>query len=184
MERTPYAARLRYLDADDLDNGDVDFDGLDVHATDGTSIGEVDGFLLDPGVGRALYIVVDSGGWFSSRRYLLPIGHAVVDRKAPALRVDVARENLRSYPDFDERTFPSLSDDDLRRFEHRMSAVCCPDDLAADADSWRFDGARHYQQPPWWPAAAYTKSRLREIAPASFRERRRTPRHGAVGSAG
>jgi hypothetical protein len=132
MERTTYASRLRYLDADDLDDSVVDFDGLDVRGTDDSKLGEVDGFLVDPGSGRVLYTVVDSGGWFTSRRFLVPIGHATVNRERPALRVDISRDSLRNYPEFDERRFRELSDDELSAYEQRMASICCPDDLRGD----------------------------------------------------
>jgi hypothetical protein len=171
MQQTPYASRLRYLDADDLDDSDVDFDGLDVRGTDGDKLGEVDGFLVEPGSGRVLYTVVDSGGWFTSQRFLLPIGHAVVDRERAAMLVDVTQERLRNYPEFDEARFRNLSDEDLRNYERQMASICCPDDLRAEGAGWRHEAARHYQQPAWWSAGAYTASRLRPIEPASFRTR-------------
>jgi hypothetical protein len=171
MDQTTYASRLRYLDADDLDDSDVDFDGLDVRGTDGEKLGEVAGFLVDHGSGRVLYTVVDSGGWFKSRRFLVPIGHASVERDGPSLRVDVVRDRLRDYPEFDEARFGDFSNDDLRAYEQRMAAICCPDDPRGDIAAWRHEAARHYQQPSWWSAAAYTASRLRPIEPASFRTR-------------
>lgn len=175
MQQTTYASRLRYLDADDLDNSDVDFEGLDVRGPDGEKLGEVDGFLVDSGTGRVLYTVVDSGGWFTSRRFLLPIGHATVDREASALRVDVTQGRLRLYPEFDERQFRQLSDEDLRSYEHRMGTVCCPEEATGDVAGWRHDSARHYQQPAWWSATMFTASRLRPIEPSSFRTRTYAP---------
>ena len=170
MQQT-FASRLRYLDADDLDDSDMDFDGLDVRGPDDDKLGEVDGFLVDSGSGRVLYTVVDSGGWFTSRRFLMPIGHATVDRAGTALRVDVSRERLRNYPEFDAETFRGLTDDELRTYENRMGSICCPDDVPGDPAAWRHDAARHYQQPVWWAASAYTASRLRPIEPSSFRSR-------------
>lgn len=171
MQQTTYASRLRYLDADDLDDFDVDFDGLDVRGVGGDKLGEVDGFLVDPGPGRVLYTVVDSGGWFTSRRFLVPIGHAVVDRERPSLHVDIARDRLRDYPEFDEARFRDLSDEELRSYDGRMRSICCPDEVRGEASGWHHGDARHYQQPAWWSAGAYTASRLRPIEPASFRTR-------------
>ena len=117
MNQTTYASRLRYLDAKDIDNSIVNFSGLNVRGTDGSKLGDVDGFLVDSASGRVLYTVVDSGGWFRSRRFLLPIGHATVDRSAGALDVDVSRDRLTSYPEFDEKRFTSFSDEDFRAFD-------------------------------------------------------------------
>src|SRR5687767_11732484 len=170
MAQMSYASRLRYLDADDLDDSVVDFDGLDVRGTDNAKLGDVDGFLVDPASGRVLYTVVDSGGWFRSRRFLLPIGHAEVDRDAGALRVDVGRETLRNYPEFDETRFGTLSDTDLAAYESRMAALCCPDDLRT-AETPALDSGRHYGQPDWWKPGAYTPERLRPVEASAYRDR-------------
>ena len=105
MDTPAYAARLRYLDADDVDDAVVDYDGLDVYGTDGEKIGDVDGFIIDPDARRVNYVVVDSGGWFTSRRLLLPIGHASLSADRRALQADVTRETLRGLPEYDERRF-------------------------------------------------------------------------------
>ena len=162
MAQTSYASRLRYLDAKDLDNSVVNFNRLDVRGSDGTKLGDVDGFLVDGSSGRVLYTVVDSGGWFRSRRFLLPIGHATVDRNAGALNVDVSRDRLTSYPEFDEGRFTSFSDEDFRTFDTAMAAECCPDDEAIDPTSGP-DARRHYKQPDWWTSNAYLPERLRPV---------------------
>ena len=170
MEQTTYASRLRYLDADDIDDSVVDFDGLDVRGTDGSKLGDVDGFLVDPASGRVLYTIVDSGGWFSSRRFLVPIGHATVDSDARALRVDVSRDSLTTgYPEFDEERFSTMSDTDYKAFEHRMAAICCPDDVSGEA--WRSERGRHYRQPAWWNAGGLGADRLRPVTSRPYRDR-------------
>ena len=167
MEQTTYVSRLRYLDADDLDDSIVNFDGLDVRGSDGEKLGEVDGFLVDPQSHRVLYTVVDSGGWFSSRRFLLPIGHTMIDRDSQALLVDVSRQALSAYPEFDERRFNEMSDTDFRSYQERMASVCCTDESPAGSSaSW--NERRHYQQPGWWPASAYTPESLRPIEARPF----------------
>ena len=176
MAQMTYASRLRYLDADDLDDSVVDFDGLDVRGTDNAKLGDVEGFLVDPASGRVLYVVVDSGGWFSSRRFLLPIGHAAIDRDASALRVDVARDTLRTYPEFDEDRFREFSDEDFNAYEKRMTAACCPDDATSSSGSGlASDGRRHYTQPAWWSAGAYTADRLRPVQADTFAREDRNP---------
>lgn len=170
MEQTTYASRLRYLDAEDLDDSFVNFDALDVQGNDGTKLGDVDGFLVDPAAGRVLYTVVDSGGWFTSRRFLVPIGHASVDRDASVLRVDVTRDTLRNYPEFDESRFREFSDDDLKTYEHRLAAACCPED-ARNTATWTREGDRHYAQPDWWKPDAYRPERLRPVETRPYRTR-------------
>ena len=100
MDTLTYAARLRYLDADDVDDAVVDFDGLDVHGRDGQKLGDVDGFIVDADARRVNYIVVDSGGWFTSRRFLLPVGHATIAGDRRSLQVDVSRDALGRFPEY------------------------------------------------------------------------------------
>jgi hypothetical protein len=164
MEHTTYASRLRYLDADDVDDTVVDYDGLSVIGPDEEGIGEVDGFIVDSEAGRLHYIVVDSGGWFSSRRVLVPVGHARLGSDSRALRLDVPRATLSRYPEFHEDRFREFSDDELKRFESRMGAACCPDEPAAD----RYGTERHYAQPDWWTPSAYARERLRPVDTSAY----------------
>src|SRR5512146_380572 len=131
MDITSISSRLRYLDASDVDDPNVKFDGLPVRDTGGHVLGDLDGFLVDEMSGRVYYTVVDAGGWFRSRRLLLPIGHAHLAENRHALDVDVSPDALRGYPAFDEDRFPEFTDDEWRAFEQRMAVACCPDD---DAD--------------------------------------------------
>jgi hypothetical protein len=171
MEQTRYASRLRYLDAADLDDTAVDFDGLDVRGTDDSRLGDVDGFLVDPSSGRVLYTVVDSGGWFTSRRFLVPIGHMTIEPDRRAMRVDVSRETLRRFPDFKEKDFGDFSDDELKSYEHRMIEVCCPEQAESVTSTADLTAAAspHYQQPAWWRPDDYPAERLHPIQPRPFK---------------
>ena len=172
METSSYASRLRYLDAVDVDDSVVDFDGLDVRGRDGDKLGVVDGFIVDLASGRVLYIVVDSGGWFRSRRFLAPIGHAIVDQGRRALALDISKERLQNYPEFDEDRFSAFTDADLRMFETRMSEACCPEESveqeATSSTTWAFETHQHYRQPEWWKGGGHMHERLRPVeSPAS-----------------
>jgi hypothetical protein len=177
MRRGSYASRLRYLDAVDVDDSVVNFDGLDVQGYDHEKLGVVDGFIVDLASGRVLYVVVDSGGWFRSRRFLAPIGHAVIDQGRQALALDITKAQLHGYPEFEEDRFSDFSDEDLRTFETRMAEVCCPeepiDDVSVAPAStpllWAYDTRRHYRQPDWWTGAAYAHERLRPVESPSYR---------------
>lgn len=167
MEQT-YASRLRYLDADAIDASTIDFSRLDVRGRDGDKLGRVDGFIVDADSGRLYHLVVDSGGWFSSRRFLLPAGHASVDRDAGAVRIDLDRRTLERYPAFDPGTFRAFSDDELRAFERRTHEACCPEDrLEAGESGWAYDTRRHFTQPSWWSPGSYRTERLRPVGTAA-----------------
>ena len=172
METSSYASRLRYLDAVDVDDSVVDFDALDVCGRDGEKLGAVEGFIVDLASGHVLYIVIDSGGWFRSRRFLAPIGHAVIDQQRRALVLDISKDRLHNYPEFDEGRFSAFTDADLRTFDTRMSQACCPEesveDIATPITTWAFETHRHYRQPDWWKGGGHMHERLRPVeSPAS-----------------
>jgi hypothetical protein len=165
LEHTTYASRLRYLDAENVDDPAVEYDDLDVRGPDGEKLGDVEGFIVDAQAGRVYYMVVDAGGWFTHNRLLLPIGHVVLDRDQKALNVDVTRDALMRYPQFDEDRFREFSDEDLRLFESRMVEACCPDDVTGEVSvrSWAFDTRNHYRQPAWWSRDSFQVERLRPV---------------------
>jgi hypothetical protein len=159
MATTTYASRLRYLDADDVDDSVVDFDGLDVLDSNDERLGEIDGFIVHSDSRRVLYAVVNSGGWFSSQRFLLPIGHlGPIDRNSGSILSDLTRSALRSYPEFDGDRFREFTDDELRDFEVRTAAACCPGDSVVGT-AWGYESRAHYRQPEWWNAESYRRER-------------------------
>ncbi len=67
---------LKYVVADRMHSGDANFDGMPVESPTGEKLGSIDGFIVDAASPRPYYVVVDAGGWFKSRHFLLPVGHA------------------------------------------------------------------------------------------------------------
>jgi hypothetical protein len=177
METTPYASRLRFLDANDVDAAVVDYDGLDVHGPDGDRIGRVDGFVIDPDARRVYYVVIDSGGWFTSQRLLLPIGHASLATDRKSLQTDVTRDVLSRLPELDEDRFRRFTDDELKTFERDTVVACCPDEPLEEVSStdWTYDRRHHYRQPSWWPEKPYSPDRLRAISRSVFGGSTRPP---------
>jgi len=165
MVEPRYASRFRYLDAADIDPGMVRFAGLDVIGADGERIGSVEGFVVDVDLPRVNHIVIDSGGWFSSRRLLLPIGHAALAEDRKSLRTDVRRDALRWLPDFDAARFGAFTDGELHAFERNTVLVCCPDEPLEQVAgaAWSYDSEPHYRQPEWWVAGWYASERLRPL---------------------
>lgn len=142
---------LRYVDAGDLD-GSVKFDGLEVDSFSDEKLGTVDGFVVDVNSGRPYYVVVDAGGWFSSKYFLLPIGHAGLDAADKKLVADLSKDHVAKYPGFDRDVFDELSSKELDRIDREMAKVCCPEE-AADNDvdyARRYETWKHYQNETWW----------------------------------
>jgi hypothetical protein len=152
MDYTWSNSRLRYIDAGKLQHSRVDFDGLDVRDPNGQKLGDVEGFVFEAATSRPYYIVVDSGGWFSSRHFLLPIGHAALDSESKALVTDVNRDAVARFPTYEPEQFGTMNDEGLRAFQQRTIESCCPADASARSSVSGGDEAAHFRQPEWWDA--------------------------------
>jgi hypothetical protein len=151
-------ADLRYLDASRVADARLNFDGLDVRNARGEKLGSVDGFVVQRDTNRPYYLVVDSGGWFTSRHYLLPVGHVRLDPDNGAFRVDVDKDTIKGFPEVDIDRFDQLTEDDAIRFNERTLTACCPNEVAArTGDKWDYDQWSHYRQPDWWHLAPMTE---------------------------
>ena len=85
-------------------------------ARSGEHLGEVDGFIVDSESGRPYYVVVDAGGWFKSKHFLLPVGHVRFDADVEALKADLTRDRVERFPGFNKDEFDKLTADDLKKF--------------------------------------------------------------------
>jgi hypothetical protein len=151
MTAMTYSSRLRFVDAGKLHDADVKLDHLPVYGWGHDKLGHLDGFIVDTDGGAAQYAVVHGGGWFNSKRFLLPIGH--IDRLDPEkkeLMSNISKDAVRLFPEFDKEKFLTASDKDLREFERLMSAACCPDEVIAKEDVWIHDEGVHFREPSWW----------------------------------
>ena len=123
MDQPTTAPRLRYLDAHDVDDPVVDYEGLEVRGAGGASLGRIEGFIVDAVNGRIQYFVVDSSGWLRSRRVLVPIQHATLADDRSALRIDVPRSRLAQWSEFDPDRFHEFSEDDIRLFGQKLEEM-------------------------------------------------------------
>jgi ferritin-like metal-binding protein YciE len=121
---TTYRSRLRYVAAADVLAPDLA--GLPVTNSDHDPLGTLDGFIVDGRTGRPLYYVVDSGGWFSGRRYVIPVAQLRRDGETPLLHTELTREQLRRYPEFSPSAFMAMTDGEAARYERRLLEAVLP----------------------------------------------------------
>lgn len=152
---------LKYIDADDLDDSRVDFDGLNVESPVGEHLGDVDGFIVDNDNGRPYYVVVDAGGWFKSKSYLLPVGQVRLDGDRDALIADLSRDRIERFPGFDKDEFDRLDEDGIRRFNNETSsALTGMTQSYPDAEHFSTAWSRpEFRYPDWWQAEPVSRSR-------------------------
>ena len=106
---------LRYIATSSLNDETLDLDEMKVRNDQGEELGTVDGFVVDSGSGRPRYVVVDAGGWFTAKQFLVPIGEVHLEPARDALRVSLAKDQIRRFPGFDLDQFQPLSAGDIDR---------------------------------------------------------------------
>ena len=178
-------SRLRYLDVDDLDDSTLDYRKLTIRGRTGDDLGSLDGLVVETASGRPIYYVIDSGGWFMGRRYLIPVGRASLEASRNALVVDADRDIIRSYPEFSTHAFMAMSDDEIRRYERRILHTINPNASASTTYWEAYDRLPDYSQPDWLRPAARqrTPQRAERLASPDREWRgadRRTPEDAAT----
>jgi hypothetical protein len=153
------------VDAGDLADDSVDFDGLEVESSEREHVGDVDGFIVDAESGRPYYVVVDAGGWFKSKHFLLPVGHARLESAADGaekLIADISRDRIKAFPGFNKSEFEKFSADDVKRFNDDTCVACSVTTIsfpASEPYSAAWDRT-DYAYPDWWHASASRPDRM------------------------
>jgi ferritin-like metal-binding protein YciE len=143
-------SRLRYLNVDDMPGDTSNFRDIRVRGRHADDLGALDGFILESATGRPFYYVVDSGGWFVGRRYLVPVGQGQFEAGNRTIQLDLDGEALKRYPEFSTGAFLSMSDDEVRRYERRVLSVVDPN-AGVEPRYWEsYDRLPAYNRPDWW----------------------------------
>ena len=153
---------LRYIDASNLDNSQLRFDGMEVQGLDSEKLGKVDGFIIDKSSARPYYVVVNAGGWFKSKYFLLPVGHVGMEPSERKLVADITRDRIDRYPGFDRGEFEKLSEDELKMMDDQMWSVCCVDTTIEISSPSRYEHA-FYRNPGWWDSSFDRPDRADEL---------------------
>jgi hypothetical protein len=171
---------LKYLNADDLAN-DVEFTAMPVTNRMGEKLGSVDGFIVDSTTGRPYYVVVDAGGWFKSKHFLLPVGHASIEvqNDKEALVADVERDRIRRFPGFDKDNFEQISPEAIKAMNDDI-CIACGVEVVSYPASEPYDAAwnrRDFATPDWWHSEPSLPDRMGDRA---FSERVDYPKQSAA----
>jgi ferritin-like metal-binding protein YciE len=140
--QAPAVSALRYVRADDRQP-------LTVRHGANEDLGRFAGVLVEAS-DRPRYVVVDGGGLFAHRRYLLPMEDVRYDATASVLRVDVANDIAERYPSFDPDAFQAMSDAERRVFGARLL-----DRFPRVSGASTSDGSSGEAPPEWLMTAAW-----------------------------
>lgn len=93
---------------------DVDIDdirGSAVYGVDNEKLGKIDDVVFDHASGNLRYAVIDTGGWLSSKKFLVPADRIHdYERDKDAFQVDLIKKHIERFPRYDEDKMKSEAD--------------------------------------------------------------------------
>ena len=85
-----------------------DIRGSKLYGSNDEKLGEIDDVVFDHETGAIIFVIVDTGGWLSSKKFLVPPGEV-----RPSLqhrndyRVDLTRKQIENFPPYDGQALTS-----------------------------------------------------------------------------
>ncbi len=92
----------------DTQEAALDIRGAKIFGLKDQELGQIDDVVFDEATGAIVYIVVDTGGWLSSKKFIVP-----PQEVRPSLQhqddflVDLTKEQIESFPAYDEKDLRS-----------------------------------------------------------------------------
>lgn len=86
----------------DTKEAELDIRGSDLYGPKDQKLGEIDDVIFDEATGGICFVVVDTGGWLASKRFIVP-----PDAIRPSLQhdsdflVDLTKEEIEAFPPYD-----------------------------------------------------------------------------------
>jgi PRC-barrel domain len=94
-----YGMLREYRFSDDVD----DIRGATLYGLDHDKLGKIDDVIFDHATGTIQYAVVDTGGWLSSKKFLVPADRIHPDAKdKDDFAIGATKEQIESLPKYDE----------------------------------------------------------------------------------
>jgi sporulation protein YlmC with PRC-barrel domain len=101
MDHNHYGTLRDYRFADkDID----DIRGSNIYGIDDEKLGDIDDVIFDHATGDIQYVVIDSGGWLSSKKFLVPAARLRPSQKHDNdYQVDMTKKQIEQFPPYDEK---------------------------------------------------------------------------------
>jgi sporulation protein YlmC with PRC-barrel domain len=93
-------------------SGDVDdIRGAKLYGTNDDKLGKIDDVIFDHATGTIQYLVVDTGGWLSTKKFLVPADRIYPHGKDEKdFAIDATKQQIEALPPYDEKAFTSGAD--------------------------------------------------------------------------
>jgi hypothetical protein len=110
-----YANMRDYRFSDNVD----DIRGSDIYGSGNERLGSIDDVIFDHTTGDIRYLVVDTGGWLSSHKFLVPARQVMtsVEGEDRGYRVALTREQIERFPEYREDVIDR--DEEFTDYERR-----------------------------------------------------------------
>ena len=112
-----------------LANRDIDseynLEGYNAYDSGGSKVGDIDGVILDEQSMQSRYLIVDSGGWFTSRQYVVPAGEIrdIDDGNRRVYFKTITKDGLKDgrYPEYNDEWWDDNNSADWQQHEQRLA---------------------------------------------------------------
>src|SRR5690348_4794534 len=105
----------------DLDT-DEDIRGAHVYGRDDEKLGKIDDVIFDHTTGNIRYVVVDTGGWLSSKKFLVPPDRIRASQKhTDDFEISATKQQIERFPAYKESDLES--DDSWKSYEKQYEAA-------------------------------------------------------------
>lgn len=100
-----------YSNLHDYRFNDTDVDdirGAAVYGSDNEKLGKIDDVIFDNASGELRYVVVDSGGWLSSKKFIVPARQLMIrEEQDKDFHVSMTKEQIQKLPEYNEKEIES-----------------------------------------------------------------------------
>jgi hypothetical protein len=102
----------------DHDIAGDDIRGANLYGRDDSKLGKIDDVIFDHSSGAIRYVVVDTGGWLSSKKFIIPPQQLRPSTKHERdFSVSLDKEEIESFPPYNESAI--ASDENWKDYENR-----------------------------------------------------------------
>jgi sporulation protein YlmC with PRC-barrel domain len=103
-----------------------DIRGANVYSANDEKLGAIDDVIFDVRTGDVRYVVVDSGGWLTTVRFLIPARQLMTREEGDNnFRVNLTKEQVRKLPEYNESDLQS--EERWSNYENRYEAAWVED---------------------------------------------------------
>ncbi len=100
-----------------FENAAEDIRGSSLYGLNDEKLGKIDDVIFDHSTGLIRYAVVDTGGWLSTKKFLVPVDRLrASSRHKDDFQADLNRQQIENFPPYSEKDLDS--EENWGRYEH------------------------------------------------------------------